>query len=260
MKRKFKDIWKPMLMAALLLTFAGILPNGRKILGNLAIGFAVLVIVFLIAMFLLDKYQKARTPYLTKYLNDCDAKEFLIQCEAGKEKEKADTNKYYAAILNLISAYIVNGSFDSARKWLAYMESKTSIAKKYIENTKNLGVLCAVLEKDYARGKHLLDDMRKMARNQPKNKQLRQKLASAVLMMDAHDGNRKRAKDYYENLFAKGTRNNSERVWCKYHLMAVYESEGNQEKVRECLLYLAEHGNNTYMAEEARKKLSNLQV
>ena len=57
------------------------------------------------------------------------------------------------SIQDLISAYLVNGKFDSARKWLAYMESKQKLAGKYKENIKNLGVLCAVMEQDYPKSR-----------------------------------------------------------------------------------------------------------
>ena len=52
--------------------------------------------------------------------------------------------------------------------------------------------------------------MRDMVRKKPKNKHLRQKLANAVLVLDARTGEQKVAKEYYEKLFTKGTRNLSE--------------------------------------------------
>ena len=73
---------------------------------------------------------------MSDYLKTCDAKKFLEQCEQLERKKKADTDSYYALVQDLISAYLVNGDFASARKWLAYMESKQKLAGKYKENVK----------------------------------------------------------------------------------------------------------------------------
>ena len=83
------------------------------------------------------------------------------------------------------------------------MESKQKLAGKYKENVKNLGVLCAVMENDYPRAARLIEDMRDMVRKKPKNKHLRQKLANAVLVLDARTGEQKVAKEYYEKLLQK---------------------------------------------------------
>ncbi len=196
---------------------------------------------------------------MSDYLKTCDAKKFLEQCEQLERKKKADTDSYYALVQDLISAYLVNGDFASARKWLAYMESKQKLAGKYKENVKNLGVLCAVMENDYPRAARLIEDMRDMVRKKPKNKHLRQKLANAVLVLDARTGEQKVAKEYYKKLFTKGTRNLSEKIWCKYHLLAAYELEQNEDKIKECLVYLDQHGNNTYMAKIAREKRKSME-
>ena len=191
---------------------------------------------------------------------DLRCKKILEQCEQLERKKKADTDSYYALVQDLISAYLVNGDFASARKWLAYMESKQKLAGKYKENVKNLGVLCAVMENDYPRAARLIEDMRDMVRKKPKNKHLRQKLANAVLVLDARTGEQKVAKEYYEKLFTKGTRNLSEKIWCKYHLLAAYELEQNEDKIKECLVYLDQHGNNTYMAKIAREKRKSMDI
>ena len=81
-------------------------------------------------------------------------------------------------------------------------------------------------------------------------------LQMQLLLLDARTGKQNVAKEYYEKLFTKGTRNLSEKVWCKYHLLAIYEKEQNQEKIEECLQYLDQYGNNTYMAKEARETAS----
>lgn len=255
MKKRLKDVWKPMIFVAILFILGGFLPNGKQILLYMAGACLILFLCFLLAMFLLDCYQKSKTPYMTEYLKACDAEKFLEQCEQLERKKKADTDNYYILIQDLISAYLVNGKFDSARKWLAYMESKQKLASKYRENVKNLGVLCAVMEKDYPRAARLIDEMRDMVRKKPKNKHLRQKLANAVILLDSRTGKQNVAKEYYEKLFSRGTRNLSEKLWCKYHLLAIYEREQNMEKVNECIQYLDLHGNNTYMAKEARKRL-----
>lgn len=140
------------------------------------------------------------------------------------------------------------------------MESKQKLAGKYKENVKNLGVLCAVMGNDYPRAARLIEDMRDMVRKKPKNKHLRQKLANAVLVLDARTGEQKVAKEYYEKLFTKGTRNLSEKIWCKYHLLAAYELEQNEDKIKECLVYLDQHGNNTYMAKIAREKRKSMDI
>lgn len=260
MKKRLKDVWKPMLFVAALFILGGVLPNGKQVLLYMAGTCLILFLCFLLAMFFLDRYQKSKTPYMTEYLKTCDAEKFLEQCEQLEKKKKADTDAYYLLVQDLISAYLVNGKFDSARKWLAYMESKQKLAGKYKENIKNLGVLCAVMEQDYPRAARLIDDMRDMVRKKPKNKHLRQKLANAVLLLDARTGKQNVAKEYYEKLFAKGTRNLSEKVWCKYHLLTIYEREQNQEKIEECLQYLDQYGNNTYMAKEARKQHLNTDI
>ena len=203
---------------------------------------------------------EVKSPYMSDYLKTCDAKKILEQCEQLERKKKPDTDSYYALVQDLISAYLVNGDFASARKWLAYMESKQKLAGKYKENVKNLGVLCAVMENDYPRAARLIEDMRDMVRKKPKNKHLRQKLANAVLVLDARTGEQKVAKEYYEKLFAKGTRNLSEKIWCKYHLLAAYELEQNEDKIKECLVYLDQHGNNTYMAKIAREKRKSMDI
>lgn len=254
MKKRLKDVWKPMIFVAVLFLLGSFLPNGKQILLYMAGTCLILFLCFVLAMFLLDRYQKSRTPYMAEYLKTCDAEKFLEQCEQLEKKKKADTDSYYVLIQDLISAYLVNGKFDSARKWLAYMESKQKLAGKYKENIKNLGVLCAVMEQDYPKAARLIDDMRDMVRKKPKNKHLRQKLANAVILLDSRTGKQNVAKEYYEKLFAKGTRNLSEKVWCKYHLLAIYDREQNQEKADECIHYLEQHGNNTYMAKEARKR------
>ena len=146
MKKRLKDVWKPMLIVAFLFILGSFLPNGKQILFYMAAVCLILLICFLAAMFLLDRYQKSKTPYMSNYLKTCDAKKFLEQCEQLERKKKADTDSYYALVQDLISAYLVNGDFASARKWLAYMESKQKLAGKYKENVKNLGVLCAVME------------------------------------------------------------------------------------------------------------------
>lgn len=253
MKKKLKNIWKPMVFATLLVAIGAAMPNGKRLLLYMGLVLLILLLLFIVAMYLLDRYQKQKAPYLTAYLESCDANAFLKACEELETKKPRDTAAYYEVIQDLISAYLVNGAFDSARKWLAYMESKQNLAKKFQANVKHLGVLCAVMENDAVRGNRLLDDMRNMVKKQPKNKMLRQKLASSVLVMDAHFGDHKLAKDYYEKLFAKGTRNLSEKVWCKYHLLSIYTSEGEHEKVEECLTFLDTYGNNTYMANMARK-------
>ncbi len=258
MKKRLKDVWKPMLVVAFLFLFGRFLPNGKQILFYMAAVCLILLVCFLLAMCLLDRYQKARRPYMTDYLKTCDARKFLEQCEQLEKKKKADTDSHYLLIQDLISAYIVNGDFTSARKWLAYMESKQTFAGKYKENIKNLGVLCAVMEEDYPRAARLIEDMRDMVRKKPKGKHLRQKLANAVLILDSRTGEQNVAKEYYEKLFAKGTRNLSERIWCKYHLLAVYRREHQKEKMEECLKYLDRNGNNTYMAKEARKQIREL--
>lgn len=260
MKKRLKDVWKPMLIVAFLFILGSFLPNGKQILFYMAAVCLILLICFLAAMFLLDRYHKSKTPYMSDYLKTCDAKKFLEQCEQLERKKKADTDSYYALVQDLISAYLVNGDFASARKWLAYMESKQKLAGKYKENVKKLGVLCAVMENDYPRAARLIEDMRDMVRKKPKNKHLRQKLANAVLVLDARTGEQKVAKEYYEKLFTKGTRNLSEKIWCKYHLLAAYELEQNEDKIKECLVYLDQHGNNTYMAKIAREKRKSMDI
>ena len=37
------------------------------------------------------------------------------------------------------------------------------------------------------------------------------------------------------------SRNLSEKIWCKYHLLAAYELEQNEDKIKECLVYLDQH-------------------
>lgn len=260
MKKRRKNVWKPMLFVAALFILGWFLPNGKQVLFYMAGTCLGLFLCFLIAMFFLDRYQKKKTPYMTEYLKTCDAEKFLNECEQLEKKEKADTDSYYNLVQDLISAYLVNGNFDSARKWLAYMESKQKLSEKNKENVKNLGVLCAVMEEDYPRAVKLIDDMRDMVRKKPKNKHLRQKLANAVLLLDSRTGKQNVAKEYYEKLFAKGTRNLSEKVWCKYHLLAIYEREKNEEKMKECMQYLDQYGNNTYMAEEARKRQQSMDI
>ena len=83
------------------------------------------------------------------------------------------------------------------------MESKQKLAGKYKENVKNLGVLCAVMENDYPRAARLIEDMRDMVRKKPKNKHLRQKLANAVLVLDAGQANRKLQKNIMRSFLQK---------------------------------------------------------
>ena len=136
MKKRLKDVWKPMLIVAFLFILGSFLPNGKQILFYMAAVCLILLICFLAAMFLLDRYQKSKTPYMSDYLKTCDAKKILEQCEQLERKKKPDTDSYYALVQDLISAYLVNGDFASARKWLAYMESKQKLAGKYKENVK----------------------------------------------------------------------------------------------------------------------------
>ena len=56
------------------------------------------------------------------------------------------------------------------------------------------------------------------------------------------------------------SRNLSEKIWCKYHLLAAYELEQNEDKIKECLVYLDQHGNNTYMAKIAREKRKSMDI
>ncbi|MFR7847313.1 MAG: hypothetical protein ACLU8S_06680 [Coprococcus phoceensis] len=50
------------------------------------------------------------------------------------------------------------------------------------------------------------------------------------------------------------------KIWCKYHLLAAYELEQNEDKIKECLVYLDQHGNNTYMAKIAREKRKSMDI
>lgn len=81
---------------------------------------------------------------------------------------------------------------------------------------------------DYPRAARLIEDMRDMVRKKPKNKHLRQKLANAVLVLDARTGEQKVAKEYYEKLFTKGTRNLSE----KYGANIIYLQLMSLNKMR----------------------------
>ena len=81
MKKRLKDVWKPMLIVAFLFILGSFLPNGKQILFYMAAVCLILLICFLAAMFLLDRYQKSKTPYMSNYLKTCDAKKFLEQCE-----------------------------------------------------------------------------------------------------------------------------------------------------------------------------------
>ena len=56
------------------------------------------------------------------------------------------------------------------------------------------------------------------------------------------------------------SRNLSEKIWCKYHLLAAYELEQNEDKIKECLVFLDQHGNNTYMAKIAREKRKSMDI
>ena len=43
-------------------------------------------------------------------------------------------------------------------------------------------------------------------------------------------------------------------------LLAAYELEQNEDKIKECLVYLDQHGNNTYMAKIAREKRKSMDI
>ena len=106
MKKRLKDVWKPMLIVAFLFILGSFLPNGKQILFYMAAVCLILLICFLAAMFLLDRYQKSKTPYMSDYLKTCDAKKFLEQCEQLERKKKADTDSYYALVQDLILSLI----------------------------------------------------------------------------------------------------------------------------------------------------------
>ena len=43
-------------------------------------------------------------------------------------------------------------------------------------------------------------------------------------------------------------------------MLAAYELEQNEDKIKECLVYLDQHGNNTYMAKIAREKRKSMDI
>ncbi len=79
MKKRLKDVWKPMLIVAFLFILGSFLPNGKQILFYMAAVCLILLICFLATMFLLDRYQKAKTPYMSDFLKTCDSKKLILQ-------------------------------------------------------------------------------------------------------------------------------------------------------------------------------------
>ena len=88
MKKRLKDVWKPMLIVAFLFILGSFLPNGKQILFYMAAVCLILLICFLAAMIFARPLSEVENSVHVRLSEDLRCEKILEQCEQLERKKK----------------------------------------------------------------------------------------------------------------------------------------------------------------------------
>ena len=226
--------------------------------------FAILsfVIIMLIVCSYANKKAYDQHNDLLKILdNECDPEKFL---SLYKDVVSNNSNSFTAMVsrCNYAAGYFGNGEFDEAIKIYNTIDIKPSnpqnqsviILKEY-----NL-TLIYLFKNELDKAKKHYEELKKIGDEFDKDIPFYENYVGMSKLLTnrikVFEGDYKGAKEYFKNQ-QEECPDNFQKVLNKYYLYEIYSKEGKENKVNETLKFIADNGNNLYVAKKAKELLKN---